>query len=395
MRRIMILCVMLLAACARGGPPPGFYDPVGPIEGPRGSLIRVEPLGGAPDGAQAYRIIYRSSDPEGRPLPVSGMVVVPRQPAPAAGRPVVAWAHPTTGVVPECGPSLSPFRYLMIAGLSDMLKAGFVVTATDYPGLGTGTVHPFLDGPSEGRALLDSVRAAALVPGSAANGKFVLWGHSQGGQAVLFAAAMAEQYAPELRLQGVAAAAPATDLATLFRDDLGTTGGNNLTALTLWSWARVYGASYSGVVVPAAMPAVDTIARRCIDTIFEGGAKRRADKALDQAFFTVPDITIVEPWRSIIARNTPETPPRSVALFLAQGTADSTVRPAVTYDFARRACAAGDAVTLDVMSKGTHGWIAMDSARTAVAWMRGRLSDAPPDDECRQLDSIIANASVR
>ena len=85
------------------------------------------------------------------------MVIVPNGPAPPAGRPVIAWAHPTTGVQPHCAPSLSPLRFMMIPGVSEMVKRGFVVAATDYPGLGTGTDHPFLDGPSEGRAVLDTI----------------------------------------------------------------------------------------------------------------------------------------------------------------------------------------------------------------------------------------------
>jgi len=50
---------------------------------------------------------------------------------------------------------------------------------------------------------------------------------------------IAKSYAPELDLAGVAAAAPATELATLLADDINTDGGRNLTAITLWSWARV------------------------------------------------------------------------------------------------------------------------------------------------------------
>lgn len=36
--------------------------------------------------------------------------------------------------------------------------------------------------------------------------------------------------------------------------DLGTGGGNNITAMTLWSWSRVYGASMADVVAPQAEP---------------------------------------------------------------------------------------------------------------------------------------------
>jgi hypothetical protein len=59
---------------------------------------------------------------------------------------------------------------------------------------------------------------------------------------------IAKKYAPELQLLGVAAAAPATDLATLMTDDLNTTGGSNLTAMTIWSWSKVYGADMNQVI---------------------------------------------------------------------------------------------------------------------------------------------------
>src|ERR1700735_681337 len=67
-----------------------------------GALMRSEPLDGAPDGAAAYRVLYKSQGLQGEPIAVSGVVIVPDGPPPANGRPIVAWAHPTTGIVPKC-----------------------------------------------------------------------------------------------------------------------------------------------------------------------------------------------------------------------------------------------------------------------------------------------------
>ena len=94
-----------------------------------------------------------------------------------------------------------------IPGLQSFLQDGYVV-ATDYPGLGTQGPAPYLVGSSEARAVLDSVRAARQLPGANAGSHFIVWGHSQGGQAALFAGQLARSYAPELKLQGVAVAAP-------------------------------------------------------------------------------------------------------------------------------------------------------------------------------------------
>ena len=106
------------------------------LAGPPGSLIRSEPMMFAPAGAQAYRVLYRSVGMQGEPIAVSGVIVVPPGPAPAGGRPIVAWAHPTTGVVPHCAPSLAIFVFQQMAGLRQLIEQGAVVAATDYPGLG-------------------------------------------------------------------------------------------------------------------------------------------------------------------------------------------------------------------------------------------------------------------
>jgi acetyl esterase/lipase len=162
----------------------------------------------------------------------------------------VAWAHPTSGIVPHCAPSLAIFLFQQIQGLRSMVERGYVVAATDYPGLGTPGPHPYLVGVSEARAVIDSVRAAGTLPGAGGGTRFVVWGHSQGGQAAIFTGLIAKTYASELALLGVAAAAPATDLATLMNDDIASVGGRNITAMTLWSWQRVYGAGMDRIALP-------------------------------------------------------------------------------------------------------------------------------------------------
>jgi hypothetical protein len=113
---------------------------------PNGGLIRFQPIAGAPDGAAAYRILYRSEGLRSQPIAVSGVVIVPAGTSPASERPIVAWAHPTTGVIPPCAPSLARVLFQSIQGLRDMLARGYVVAATDYPGLGTVGPHPYLVG---------------------------------------------------------------------------------------------------------------------------------------------------------------------------------------------------------------------------------------------------------
>jgi pimeloyl-ACP methyl ester carboxylesterase len=351
---------------------------------PIGALIRSEPMAGAPADAAAYRILYRSVGMHDEPIAVSGVVIVPRGPAPAGGRRIVAWAHPTTGVETQCAPSLARVFFRSVQGLPDMLNRGYVVAATDYPGLGAPGIHPYLVGASEGRSVIDSVRAARAIPGVGEGRSFAVWGHSQGGQAALYTGLLASSYAPELDLVGVAAAAPATQLRKLMTDDLDTTGGRNVTAMTLWSWSRVYDAPITSIVTPQAIPVVDQLAGECIERFFDVFIRRGPSKALARSFLTVSDFADREPWRALLDSNTPELLPSKTPVFLAQGAADNLVIPSVTIGYRNRLCQAGRAVQMMVINNVGHLFIARDSAAAAVAWIEDRFNGAPAPNNCAE-----------
>ena len=379
-----LLCALALglSAGAAHAQTPFYQASQRELAGPPGTIIRSEPMLFAPAGAQAYRVLYRSTGLSGEPIAVSGVIVVPPGPAPAGGRPIVAWAHPTTGVVPHCAPSLAIFVFQQMAGLRQLIEHGAVVAATDYPGLGTAGPHPYLVGDSEARAVIDSVRAARNLPGVDGGTDFAVWGHSQGGQASLYTGLIASRYAPELHLVGVAAAAPATSLVTLMGDDFKTTGGKNLTAMTLWSWSRVFGAPIDKVVLPEAMPTVDRLASECIELIFDIMARRQTEKPLEQHFLAVPNIATVEPWHTLAAHNTPGPLPATMPLFLAQGTTDTIVAPDVTRAYMQQQCKAGGKVTMTWLPGVGHGLVAADSANAAVTWMMDRFAGQPAPSDC-------------
>lgn len=354
----------------------------GEIGGPVGGLIRKERRVGAAAGATAYKVLYRSTKPDGTPIAVSGIVVVPAGQPPPGGWPIVAWAHPTTGVVSHCAPSLALFVFQQMAGSRHLLENGYAIAATDYPGLGTPGPHPYLVGDSEARAVIDSVRAARSFPGLENSTRYAVWGHSQGGQAVLFAGMIAKSYAPELQLVGVAAAAPATDLAALMTADLNTAGGRNLTAMTIWSWARVFGASMQNVIEPAAMPTVDALANQCIEGAFDLYIREKMSAPLARTFLSVKNPATIEPWKSLLAQNSAGDLPIDIPLFLSQGSGDGLVRPQVTQTYKERLCAAGSKVKMLVMPGVSHGFIGYDSADAAADWMADRFSDKVPPSDC-------------
>jgi len=360
-----------------------FYDvSAAELRGRPGTIIRAEAFPGAPAGAAAYKVLYRSTGPKGEPIAVSGLIIAPEGPAPAGGRRVVAWAHGTTGVARKCAPSLFPQSLTWIPGLADMLARGFVVAATDYPGLGTTGVHPYLVGESEARAVLDSVRAARNLDAADAGEHFAVWGHSQGGHAALFTGILARRYAPELRLAGVAAAAPATELGELFRAEIGGPIGKVLGAFALWSWSKFYKIPLDNVVLERAMLVFERVAGFCNDTPRQVARLVFAEQPLEREGFLAVDVTSVQPWKRIMDENTPGVLPAGVPVFLAQGTADSVVRPAVTAEYMRALCGKGTPVAFVAVPGGDHDASAEYGAGPAVAWIADRFAGAPSPDNC-------------
>lgn len=358
------------------------------LTGSPGDILRVEEYPGAPSGARAWRVLYRSTGLKGEPIAVSGVIIAQENSTPGEKRPVLAWAHGTTGVTSHCAPSLQRgFFYSQIPGLEKLLSHGFVVAATDYPGLGTPGPHPYLVGISEGRSILDAVRAATRLPDVEASNQFAVWGHSQGGHAALFAGQLAPSYAGELELAGVAAAAPATDLSVLLHDDLNTKVGKVFTAFAIWAWNRVYGAPLERLVAASTIPAVDKIAEGCLEGKLQGLVVAEREKAIDKDFLQA-DLTEVEPWKTLIVRNTPRGEKTGSPLFLAQGAADTVIAPKVTRQYAEAACKAGNPVRFDLRDGQDHLGIAPASADAIVSWLATRFEDSAPANDCGDLAEV-------
>src|SRR6201991_1804511 len=216
----LIAAALLVAAPAHAatvpaGPDgPAFYTPPASLPSTHGDPIWARTLtGGATLSAAKSNelLLYRSTAVNGSPIAVSGTVAIPKTKAPKGGWPVVTWAHGTTGIADACAPSIAGNTAYDEPLLNSWLKAGFAVVQTDYEGLGTPGEHPYLIGVSEGRGVLDMVRAARKLDPKIGK-TMVIAGHSQGGHAALWAGSLAPKWTPELKLRGTLALAPAIPL---------------------------------------------------------------------------------------------------------------------------------------------------------------------------------------
>jgi pimeloyl-ACP methyl ester carboxylesterase len=360
-------------ASERGDIAAFYAQPSGAADGAPGTLVKAEALSGTPLAARAWRIMYRSTTAAGDPVVVTGVVVTPIGAAPPGGRRVMSWAHPTTGAAAECAPSYGFDPFLGIEGMRLFLDRGYTVVATDYAGMGTDGPDSYLIGGTEANNVLDAVRAARSIPESQAGSEIVLWGHSQGGQAALFAAERATTYAPELQLAAVAVAAPAADLTELMGAHLDDISGVTIGSYAFTSFAQTYGgtipgASLESILTPAALAVVPRMNDLCLLTNLDELHRMGQPLVGD---FLLSDPTATEPWQTLLADNSAGSTAFDAPLFVAQGGADQLIVPEDTARFVDHERSIGIDATLHPVGVATHSTIAYLTLPALDLWLAG------------------------
>ncbi len=378
---IAALCAGAFLFFTRNPDPDAFYDPPQDLSAPPGTILRSEPFDhGLPAGSKGWRILYVSTDEHGDHIAVSGLVIAPiaRSSRP---RPVLAWAHGTLGLARSCAPSNTEKPLASIPDLRGAVAAGWVITLTDYPGLGTPGPHPYLVLQSEGRAVLDSVTAAhQLDTGLDLQDRYAIWGHSQGGHAALAAGQLAPQYLPDQELVGVAALAPATDLAADLAAVRGTTAGNFLTVLAVQAWSAYYDDIPAGTLTRAARVPARTLARTCLN--------QPSRFRIAVAGLALPDeVLALDPeedpaWRAHLAANEPDPTGIDAPLFVGQGDADEIIDPEVTEAWVAARCEAGGPTTWRSYPGVDHLAVVEGGGDDAMTWTLDRFAGEDQVDAC-------------
>ena len=317
-------------------------------------------------------------------MTVASAIVMIAADAPAGPRPVVAWMHGTTGVVPGCAPSLLPDPFANVPALRELLAEGWIYVGTDYAGLGTAGPHPYLIGAGEARSALDAVRAARQLTGLEVGDRTLAWGHSQGGHAALWSAIEAPRYASDIPLAGIAALAPASDVPALFETQQSTLVGRIISSFVL----RAYGETYADVVFgdyvrPWLLPLAHDMARRCLSG--RGGLLSVAEAiAAGGTIFAVPPATGA--LGSHMRGNVPDQR-MPEPLLIAQGLDDELVPADTQARFVRRICDAGQALEYRRYAGRSHlSLVAPDSPLIAdlMRWSRSMLAGDAAPPGCRE-----------
>lgn len=376
---LIILTVLLLAGWWATLPasPGSCYDRPANVPARPGQIVRIEPMTqGVPAGARGWRFLYTTTRQDGAPAVASAVMLVPD--GGAAPRPLIAWAHGTTGIARGCAPSLMADPFAGTPAVAGLLKNGWAMVSTDYVGMGTPGDHAYLVGEDAARAVLDSIRAAVSHREWRLSGATVVWGHSQGGHSALWSGIAAPRYAPDVALRGVAALAPASDLPALTRESGATGFGKLISAFVYQAYAQVYPDVAAMPVSPLARVAIADMSRRCI-----------VDR---KALWTIGELWLLRKQPLLPAgagshaleqrlqQNSPFQPIRA-PLLIAQGAADESVSAKVQRRFVQSRSDAGQSLQyLEYPAVDHMGLVKPDSPLNAdlLAWTSARFATADP-----------------
>ncbi|MEM7338357.1 MAG: lipase family protein [Actinomycetota bacterium] len=358
-------------------------DPVGgPVEGEPGDLIDATDTDLFP-GAQAWQVSYVSTGVRDEPVEVTGLVIAPAEPT--AAMPLVTWAHGTTGTADVCAPSVS--TEFLSAAAEPLVEAGYAVALTDYEGLGSAGPHPYLVGTSEGRSVLDIARAAQQLDLDLA-GPVAIAGLSQGGHAALWAGEIAPDYAPDLDVVGVVAAAPATGISSLM-EAIGTPV-QGFSVMTAYAYDYAYDdvdlADYFNAATIERL--ADVAESSCTGEVFAAFLGSGFDDMVNPDGWENGEPQGALPER--LAANEPGLADVAAPVLIVQGSADQIVPADLVESLHGRYCTMETNAEYRLYPGGGHGDTVISAMDEVTEWLDDRFGGEPARDGCEWVDPDVA-----
>lgn len=311
---------------------------------------------------------------------VTGTVFAPKGVPPEGGWPILAYGHATTGVAADCAPSSSPTLLNLSTTILSLVNAGFVVAMSDYQGLGNDrTYHPYLNAPTAGYNVIDSVRAARKVVADSSD-RWVSFGVSQGGQGAWAANELSAEYGAGLTLVGSVSVSPPLDIAG-FAD---AAADGTLTK----DQQPAYQALLSALKHEYPNMNLDEYRRGIVQDSWDDFLKcdyARADERTRLVDQITPDdlrpstVEATDTLRGWLAEASLPRLPLAAPALVIYGGQDALVPPAWTDMALQRACEMGDVIRIDMQPDKGHSDV---DVSPVMSWIGDRFRGVPAPDSC-------------
>jgi pimeloyl-ACP methyl ester carboxylesterase len=350
-----------------------------------GQIIRSQKISTRLKSGTAYRILYVSQYISAGKSFSSGIIFVPNTPN-TEKRKIVAWAHGTIGMGDSCAPSRNPNFMDNLPWVDQMMRQNYVVTATDYSGLGTAGTERYLLGSDQALDILNSIKAVTnFAPANAAN-EYVLWGHSQGGQATLFAAHLSPKFLPNHKLVAVAVAAPTAELVSLVSlQHQGVIPWVIASEIAL-AWPQQYAnLDLKKSLTPSAFANYSQIAQLCLAN---GTLEATVLTDIGQQFFS-QDPTQNPTWRQALTDQTPKPLSPRIPTLIIQSLSDQVVLPSTTALFISKSCLNNSNIQTIWLNDVAHQNTAIVAGPTVTNWFQDRFAGIQNTNSCREKLPIL------
>lgn len=349
------------------------------IPGVPGSIIRSEPLAVKLTNVNAFRVVYRTRSSEGSPRVSGAMILVPTTKVPAGGRKVVAWAHPTLGMGDACAPSRAADTLLDMGFAQEMINNGWVVTATDYAGVGTEGTGRYLVGQDEANDVSYSVAMAHDFPGADTSKTWAVYGHSQGGHSALWAGELGEKVLPGFKLVGTVAVAPAAELVPLIAQQWNKPAQWSIGPDFIVGWSSKYpNLPLNGILTEEGSANYQSLSQDCI---VEAALEGHTRAMFDQSLFTENPLESPA-WLTIAKEQTPPPMRPGMPTFIVQGTGDTLVLPNTQAVLNERWCQAGSDLSMLWLDGASHLSAQTLSGTAVTQWIQARFESRPATSTC-------------
>ncbi|WP_328603527.1 lipase family protein [Amycolatopsis sp. NBC_00345] len=370
--------------------PPAGYESAAPGTILKSRETQASLFSLVPQRAQAWQLLYRTTDQLGNPEATVSTVLLPAGATPDPKRPLVSYQYATDSADPDCAPSRTITAgnpITTIAGQAEILLVnallvkGYAVSIPDYegPNAAFGATR------QAGQAVLDGIRAAEGFTPLGLGGKQTpvgMFGYSGGAVATNGAAEAQPAYAPELTIRGSAAGG---SLGNDFPGVITNFNGGpfaSLAASAIAGLSEAYPAITDVLLQYAndkGKKAIESLKHMCVTEAALNFLFANID-----TFTTVPlaQLLALPEVKQVIADDSPGQHTPAAPMYLYHGVFDEVLPIKGVDSMVQNFCANGATITYNRDLLAEHGIALLTGVGGALSWLDDRLDGQAPNPGC-------------